>query len=288
MACHGFFVSLRIDVSQQMELLMSHDDTREGSDKSEHSKETEVHAEGLGISFQPGNWVLRDLCFQVHSGEFVAIVGPSGCGKTTLLRMLAGLVRPTEGRLDFRDLKVRRSYVFQESTLLPWRTALANVLLPLELEGVPKRQRRSRGLASLTATRLSDSDTSKYPRQLSGGMSMRVSLARALVNEPELLLLDEPFTAVDDLTRQRLNNELLRLWQSARWTAVLVTHNLAEAIYLSQRIFILPGDSSELIEEFSFDAPKSRDANWRRTSEFHQLVDQLSERLQQTLTRTDP
>jgi NitT/TauT family transport system ATP-binding protein len=248
-----------------------------------NTPQPEVRAEGLGISFQPGTWVLRDLCFQVCSGEFLAVVGPSGCGKTTLLRMLAGLVRPTAGRLFFRDASVRRSYVFQESTLLPWRSALDNVVLPLELEGVPKSQRRARALASLTATGLSPADTLKYPRQLSGGMSMRVSLARALVNNPQMLLLDEPFAAVDDLTRQRLNNELMRLWQCARWTAVLVTHNLSDAVYLSQRVWVLTGDSSEPIAEFSIAGPELRDENWRRTSEFHQMVDQLSDRLQQTL-----
>lgn len=258
-----------------------------------------VTAENVGVSFQPGqtsasrretatgSWVLQDLSFQISSGEFVAIVGPSGCGKTTLLRILAGLIEPTAGVLNLDEATTRRSYVFQESNLLPWRTALDNVILPLELQGQRKAETRDLGFATLAATGLNRDDAVKFPRHLSGGMRMRVSLARALVNTPQLLLLDEPFAAVDDLTRQRLNQELLSLWESSAWTAVLVTHNLAEAVCLSDRVWLLTGNADSPLEEFSNESYRSLQrgafsAQWKTTPEFHGQVDRLSARLQAT------
>lgn len=245
-----------------------------------------VKAEAIEVSFQPGISILSGFNFQIEAGEFVAVVGPSGCGKTTLLRLLAGLIAPTAGQLSFAAGFPKRSYVFQEANLLPWRTALDNVVLPLELQGANQRDARELARSSLVATGLDKGDAAKFPSELSGGMRMRVSLARALVNEPQLLLLDEPFAAVDDLTRQRLNEDVRKLWEQSDWTGVLVTHNLAEAVYLSDRVWLLTGDPKLPLEEFynrnDNKNKRHRAAEWKTTPEFYQRVERLTARLHET------
>lgn len=252
--------------------------------------QTIVSAENLELRFGDAP-ILQRLGFSIQAGQFLAVVGPSGCGKTSLLRILAGLTQPTAGKLEF-DRQLRRSYVFQEPNLLDWRTALGNVHLPLELQreegSEPKSDGRQRCLAALQRVGLTAADAEKYPRALSGGMRMRVSLARALINEPQLLLLDEPFAAVDDLTRQRLNQQLHSLWIDSAWTGILVTHNIAEAVLLSERCWLMTGrDTESPLEEFAIDRPTSDDRpvttddllDWKSSRQFTAQVAAISQRL---------
>ncbi len=174
-------------------------------------------------------------------GDFLALLGPSGCGKSTLLRMIAGLIPPTAGEIAFpADPEARRSigFVFQEPTLMPWATALRNAALPLELAGTPRREAEARAAEMLARMGLKGFEHA-YPRALSGGMKMRVSIARALVTRPRLLLMDEPFAALDEITRFRLNQDLLALWQDERFTVVFVTHSVFESVFLAERILVM-------------------------------------------------
>ncbi len=247
-----------------------------------------VRAEGLGLTFPSGVRALAEVELAVAAGEFVAIVGPSGCGKSTFLRVLAGLIEPTAGRVTVDgmapDQARRRShelaFVFQHPTLLPWRRVIDNLRLPLEL-GRRKGQRRATAeelRAALRRVGLSDFARA-WPHQLSGGMQMRLSLARALITDPRLLLMDEPFGALDDLTRQQLNEELLRLWQDRRWTGLFVTHNVAEAVYLSQRVLVMSPRPGRFILDVPVPFDYPRGAELRGEAEFARLTRQISERL---------
>jgi NitT/TauT family transport system ATP-binding protein len=198
----------------------------------------------------------------VERGEFVAIVGPSGCGKSTLLRVLGGLLAPTKGwvLLDGKPLSSPRrqvGYVFQKMSLMPWRTALGNVLLPLQVAGVPRKQaeRRARNLVDLVG--LSGFEAA-YPRQLSGGMVQRVAIARALVSDPDVLLLDEPFGSLDALSREQMNLELLRIWQARQVTAVMVTHDLQEAVFLSDRVLVMSPRPGQICAQIAVTLPRPR------------------------------
>jgi NitT/TauT family transport system ATP-binding protein len=184
--------------------------------------------------------VINDLSLDIDAGEFLAILGPSGCGKSTLLRLIAGLILPDRGTLDISpaDAKFRTAYVFQDAHLLPWRTVLENAALPLELMRVERSERLRRAHAALADVGLSDAE-SRYPAQLSGGMRMRVSLARALVTQPRLLLLDEPFAALDEVTRFRLDVRLRELWIERGMTVIFVTHSITEAAFLADRAVVL-------------------------------------------------
>jgi NitT/TauT family transport system ATP-binding protein len=243
-----------------------------------------VRCDRLGLTVN-GHAILRDLDFACRAGEFVALVGPSGCGKTTVLRLIAGLLRPSRGRVLFgheslwSEAGSRLGFVFQDPTLLPWRNVLANIALPLQLAGVarPKRwpaARRARELVGLGAA-----DERKLPQALSGGMRMRVSLARALVTDPQVLLLDEPFAAVDDILRQLLNERLQSLYLARRWTSLLVTHNVSEAVFLSQRVLILAGQPARIVEEVPVDFGYPRTVHLRGSGEFAGLVAHVGQRL---------
>jgi NitT/TauT family transport system ATP-binding protein len=240
-----------------------------------------VEIQRLAKSFPSTGDVLVDLDLTVASGEFVSVVGPSGCGKSTLLRLLAGLESPNAGRIAFDGAASAPAvgYVFQEPRLLPWRRAWANVALPLELAGVARAERRRAAAAALALVGLADA-AHVYPDELSGGMRMRASVARALVNAPSLLLLDEPFGALDEMTRQALNNELMALWRDRQWTALFVTHNVFEAVYLSQRIIVLgvqPGGVLAAIDvPFSF----PREASLRAEPAFAALVGEVLQALE--------
>lgn len=195
---------------------------------------------GVERSFGETGLVLNPIDLQITSGEFVALLGPSGCGKSTLLRILAGLDQPDRGRMtvESHGRQFFRAFVFQDATLVPWRDVLANVALPLELIGRSPREARQQALMALDRVGLADA-AKRLPMQLSGGMRMRVSLARAMVTEPSLLLLDEPFAALDEDSRHSLQDELRRLWQQLGMTVVFVTHAVAEAAYLATRTLVL-------------------------------------------------
>ncbi len=233
--------------------------------------------------------VLAPLDLRIEPGEFVSLVGPSGCGKTSLLRLVAGLTLPSSGEVRMKlacespypGAKARLAYVFQEPRLLAWRDVLENIALPLELEGRPYAEARRAAHDAMKRVGLEEQDRHKLPSALSGGMRMRVSVARAIVTSPDALLLDEPFAALDDLSRQRLNEHLLQLWQQDRWTALFVTHHVAEAVYLSQRVFVIHGKPGKIIEEvrIPFDFPRS----WalRATADFAALCGHITGRIRQ-------
>jgi NitT/TauT family transport system ATP-binding protein len=194
--------------------------------------------EGVAKQFDNGTQALRNLSFTAAEGEFVSLLGPSGCGKSTALRLIAGLLTPDSGRIAWDDTRPPMGFVFQEPTLMPWADALANVRLPLDLQGVPRAQAETRATAALARLGLGGFEKS-YPRELSGGMKMRVSIARALASAPQLLLLDEPFAALDEPTRFCLNDDLKALAKSEDLTVIFVTHSVMEAAYLSDRVLVM-------------------------------------------------
>jgi len=227
--------------------------------------------------------VLHELSLTASAGEFVSLLGASGCGKSTLLRAVAGLSPISSGsiRIDGRPPEAARevmSFVFQDATLLPWRTAARNVELALELKGLAAPLRKARVEAVLELVGLS-AVRDYYPRQLSGGMKMRVSIARALATTPQLLLMDEPFGALDELTRQRLNEELLTLRQRQRSTTLFVTHSISEAVFLSDRILLMGANPGRVCEEIRVALPTARTAELRNEAGFLQLVSQVGRRL---------
>jgi NitT/TauT family transport system ATP-binding protein len=233
--------------------------------KPNGKREPLLAVEGLRMAYrQPGGWlpVLNGLSFQVAEGEFLCMVGPSGCGKTTLLRLVAGLERATAGQVRLAGQEVDRprravGIVFQEPTLMGWRTVEANVTLPLEVAGVPRGETHRQAQALIDLVGLSGFEEA-YPAQLSGGMAQRVALARALVHDPRLLLLDEPFGALDALTRERMGQELLRIWQARRKTVVMVTHSVSEAVLLADRVLVLGPRPASIVAEVSVDLPRPR------------------------------
>jgi NitT/TauT family transport system ATP-binding protein len=254
------------------------------SDKKRH-----VEVEHAGMAFPTGHVAVAEASFSIREGEFVAIVGPSGCGKSTLLRMIAGLIAPTQGRVIIagRPVVETRSsggtgFVFQEPRLLPWRTAAQNVGLPLELGREPQRVLEARVPEALALVGLTPADSGKTPRMLSGGMRMRVSLARALITNPRLLLLDEPFGALDDILRQQLNAELVRIWMQRRPTTVFVTHNVAEAVYLSQRILVVTPSPGRIAADVAIPFAYPRDTGLRATGEFARCTGEISDRLRES------
>ena len=218
---------------------------------------------------------LTKINLNVDKGEFITIVGPSGCGKSTLLRIIAGLVTPSEGTVNKQDTS--GAFVFQDSALLPWRTVQKNVELLMELENVDKIERKHRAEQVLEQVGLTGFDKN-YPHQLSGGMKMRLSLARSLVLKPDFLLLDEPLSAVDELTREVLQEEIHELWKQEKFTSILVTHNVAEAVYLSNRVIVMsprPGYITHIV-----DIPfKKRNQLLRTKAQFTKLVNDISGKL---------
>jgi NitT/TauT family transport system ATP-binding protein len=230
--------------------------------------------------FGGGPVVLADIRLTAQSGDFISLIGPSGCGKSTLLRLIAGLTPVTSGTLTVAGLTpeaaaTELAFVFQEPTLLPWLDVAGNVELAQRLRGVSAAQRRAAGRRVLELVRLGDR-ANAYPRQLSGGQKMRVSLARALSLTPKILLLDEPFGALDEMTREHLNEELLAIRQQQAWTAFFVTHSVAEAVFLSSRILVLSARPGRVQHEVRVDLPYPRTADTRLSPEFHQLVAHVS------------
>ena len=220
---------------------------------------------------------MRDVDLRIGEGDFVALLGPSGSGKSTLLRMVAGLAEPTAGSIARPDPS-GLGFVFQEPTLMPWATAEANVALPLELRGMRRNLARDRAREWLGLVGLGGFETA-YPRALSGGMKMRVSIARALVTGPRLLLLDEPFAALDEITRFKLNNDLLDLWQRERFTVVFVTHSIFESVYLAHRIVVMRANPGRVAQEIAVDSPYPRGEEFRTSAAYAAHCREVSQAL---------
>jgi NitT/TauT family transport system ATP-binding protein len=236
-----------------------------------------IDASDLSLTFQTSDapvLALSAVNLTVERGEFVSFIGPSGCGKTTLLRVIADLEQPTSGQIRVngvtpRAARLARSYgyVFQAPALYPWRTIARNIALPLEIMGLPKAERDARVARNMALVNLGGFER-KYPWQLSGGMQQRASIARALALEPELLLMDEPFGALDEIVRDHLNGELLKLWATTRKTVVFVTHSIPEAVYLSTRIVVMSPRPGRITEVIVSSLPKERPQDIRDTPEF--------------------
>jgi NitT/TauT family transport system ATP-binding protein len=241
-----------------------------------------VALRGVGKTFPSGTVALAGLDLSVRDGELLSLLGPSGCGKSTALRIIAGLTEPTEGSVEWSSARSesgsRIGFVFQEPTLMPWATVFKNVMLPLKLKRTPPQQAAERVGSALQRVGL-EKFANAYPRELSGGMRMRVSIARALVTEPALLLMDEPFAALDEITRFKLNNDLLEVWQALRTTVVFVTHSVFESVYLSSRIVVMAARPGRVFTEVTIDAPYPRDQNFRTSAVYAALCRRTSEAL---------
>ncbi|MBW8268456.1 ATP-binding cassette domain-containing protein [Caldovatus sp. SYSU G05006] len=234
-----------------------------------------VALRGVAKRFASGTLALAGVDLDIAPGEFLSLLGPSGCGKSTLLRLLAGLAAPSAGRVAWAPGHEERrreiGFVFQDPTLMPWASALDNVRLPLRLAGVPRAEAEARAAAALARVGLAGFERA-WPRELSGGMRMRVSLARALVTRPSLLLMDEPFAALDEPTRHRLNDDLLALWAESGVTVVFVTHSVFESVYLSTRIAVLSARPGRVAAELRQDgAPLPRGPDYRTSAAYAAL-----------------
>jgi NitT/TauT family transport system ATP-binding protein len=227
----------------------------------------------VGKRFPDGTLALTDVNLEVSAGEFVSVVGPSGCGKSTLLRLASGLTKPSEGAVEVNSDDV--GYVFQDPTLLPWRSVTKNVALLAELDDMPRSDRKRKVTEAIKMVGLNGFEKHR-PRALSGGMKMRVSLARSLVLEPDLFLFDEPFGALDEITRERMNDELLQLFVSQRFAGLFVTHAVVEAVYLSTRVIVMSGRPGRVVGDFAvpFDYPRLPDL--RYSEEFGQIAAKVS------------
>jgi NitT/TauT family transport system ATP-binding protein len=218
-----------------------------------------VEAVGVGKAFRNGTVALSHIDLRVAPGAFLSLLGPSGCGKSTLLRLIAGLTPASEGRIALSGVaRGKIGFVFQEPTLMPWASVWDNVYLPLRIFGVARADAARRIEEALASVGL-EAFAKTYPRELSGGMKMRVSIARALVTDPQLLLLDEPFAALDEITRFKLNEDLLRLWQAHRCTVIFVTHSVFESVFLSNRIVVMTPRPGRIAADLSIDLPYPRD-----------------------------
>jgi NitT/TauT family transport system ATP-binding protein len=247
-----------------------------------------VALRGVSKTFPTGTHALAGLDLEVRASEFLALLGPSGCGKSTALRIIAGLSEPTEGAVEWAATATsagnenRIGFVFQEPTLMPWANVFNNVLLPLNLHGAPASQAAGRVDAVLGRVGLQQFGRA-YPRELSGGMRMRVSIARALVTEPELLLMDEPFAALDEITRFKLNNDLLELWQREGLTVIFVTHSVFESAFLSQRIAVMAARPGRFIEQIEVRAPYPRTPQYRTSAENNDYCRRASAALEKAI-----
>ena len=242
--------------------------------------------------FSNGTLALSNMTLDVQRGEFLSLLGPSGCGKSTALRIIAGLGEPTTGSIEWPSSRLDSrgkprgdiGFVFQEPTLMPWATVFNNVYLPLRLGGMPKGAARQRIMETLASVGLADF-AQAYPRELSGGMKMRVSIARALVTKPKLLLMDEPFAALDEITRQKLNDDVLRLWRESGITVIFVTHSVFESAFLSNRIVVMRARPGQVYADLPIVTSAHRDADYRTSEEYRVTTEKVSRALQEAIHR---
>jgi len=232
----------------------------------------------VAMRFDNGTVALEGVDLTVQRGEFVTVVGPSGCGKSTLLRIASGLETATQGSASVHTSRI--GYVFQDATLLPWRSVQRNVELLAELHKEPKEERRRKAQAAIELVGLTGFEQS-LPKQLSGGMRMRTSLARSLTLDPELFLFDEPFGALDEITRERLNDELLRIFVEQQFAGLFITHSVAEAVYLSTKVVVMSGRPGHIVQTFDVPFPMPRDPEVRYSAEFAQLVGEIGHALRE-------
>jgi NitT/TauT family transport system ATP-binding protein len=245
------------------------------------SPEPALSVKNLEVVFSDASGVvhaLRDLNFSLPPNGFVSLIGPSGSGKSTLLRVLAGLVPPTAGEVHFNTQHSKIGMVFQKANLMPWRRVMANISLPLELKGVPREEILARAEELIRLVGLEGFEYA-YPRDLSGGMAQRVAIARSLMQDPDILLLDEPFGALDALTRERMGDELLHIWHARRKTVLLVTHSIPEAIYLSDRVLALSSRPGSIMLDLPVNLPRPRTPEMRYSETFSDLTHTLRDTL---------
>jgi NitT/TauT family transport system ATP-binding protein len=254
-----------------------------------------LRLDGIGKTFSAGTAALTDVDMTIYPGEFISLLGPSGCGKSTLLKIIAGLAAPSSGTIDWPQSTYSAEgapepalgFVFQEPTLLPWRTAADNVYLPLLLAGVDKKEARERVGEALAQVGLS-AFADRYPRQLSGGMKMRVSIARALVTRPDILLMDEPFAALDEITRGKLNDDLLELYARRKLTVIFVTHSVYESVYLSSRIVVMSARPGKVVTDIAVDAAHPRTEEYRTSPLYNERCRAASAALRLAMTSGEP
>jgi NitT/TauT family transport system ATP-binding protein len=240
--------------------------------------------------FDTGTLALSGLTLAISAGSFVSLLGPSGCGKSTVLRLVAGLAEPTRGSIRWSvDIgktpgspRPTLGYVFQEPTLMPWANVLTNVMLPFKFTDVPPREARQRALKSLQSVGL-EAFKDAYPRELSGGMKMRVSLARALITDPAVILLDEPFAALDEITRLKLTNDLAELWRERKFTAIFVTHSVFESVYLSQRVVVMASRPGRVAADLPVDGPAERGDPFRTSQAYAERCRAVSAALKEAM-----
>jgi NitT/TauT family transport system ATP-binding protein len=236
---------------------------------------------------------LQNMSLDIRQGEFVSLLGPSGCGKSTVLRLIAGLGETTSGTVEWPTATFDAAgqpereigFVFQEPTLMPWATVFNNVWLPLRLRRINKQAARPQIMEALAMVGL-DKFADSYPRELSGGMKMRVSIARALITRPKLLLMDEPFAALDEITRFRLNDDLLHLWETFGWTVVFVTHSVFESVFLSERIVVMAARPGRVVADLTVDAPYPRHDDFRTSAVYNENCRRASDALHGAIMAT--
>ena len=235
-----------------------------------------IETRSLSKTFESGTEALRDVTLKVREGSFTALLGPSGCGKSTLLRIVSGLISPTSGELQTHfEGQGGLGYVFQDATLMPWATAQANVAMPLDLLGIEKSIKEERVRDALKLVGLEGFEDA-YPRALSGGMKMRVSIARALASKPKILLLDEPFAALDEITRNKLNDDILRIARDEELTVLFVTHSIYESVYLADRIIVMAPRPGRAFAQYDIDAPAVRDQDYRLSQSYGETCKLIS------------
>jgi NitT/TauT family transport system ATP-binding protein len=253
-----------------------------------------VSLRGVSKVFSNGTVALQNMSLEVAQGEFVSLLGPSGCGKSTALRIIAGLGEPTAGTLEWPSADYDAAghpqreigFVFQEPTLMPWATVFNNVWLPLRLRHRSKASSRAEVMAALEMVGL-EHFADAYPRQLSGGMKMRVSIARALITKPKLLLMDEPFAALDEINRFKLNNDLLHLWEKFGWTVIFVTHSVFESVYLSERIVVMAARPGRVHSELRVEAPYPREEEFRTSAVYNEFCRRTSAALHDAMAASE-